>query len=193
MVKVANAQLADHFTDSLYTRSSAAQQWAIYNLHKSGKDAIPLLISEMDRPESVFVQLTNPVTSFSHPEWIKFCPVGMLHAYIIELILANPLFRLDATSSGALSPLPNPRLDSLRESGYAHATSPLGTHPANYLFESNVIVSKRGDLISQSDMHALRRIYEEWWRSNKNKSLDRLRTDYLRNIRPLVGSVYEWR
>ncbi len=122
------------------------------------KEAIPILIEEMDNPEIFLgISLLHPYKSTITASSNSYHFKGLLAAYLIEFILQRD-------NSGKPTP-----------SGANH----IGMKRIDWYYlkmSSNLILKKeKEEALSYSDIGRLKQIYIDWWELNKTKSIEELR------------------
>ncbi len=144
------------------------QKLAMFSLHQNAANAIPLLIELID-DRSPFEQITlkNPKLSGIPEEALHKTYMGVLAAYTVELILGTEKLRGDRGDSSFLV---DPQ-DCVYDYGILHID---------------------GGKITRSDLAKVKGIYQEWWNTHKDKSLQELRQEWKENKRPLSGTAYSW-
>jgi hypothetical protein len=143
----------------------------ITDLHAKAKQAIPLLLGEINNPHPSPVELENPINSYAPFRSPRYC--GMVAAYLIEMILG-----LDNISLKA---------------GINDPHFLLQGDPENFVFQLGYIVNKKSRKpIDQSKLPQIAKLYEAWWKDNADRNLESLRADWKKGKRPLTGSDYEW-
>jgi len=140
---------------------------AIFELHKNGKKSIPLLIKEISDNTKVINEIRNPLSSFYGEPYVFF---GVFSAYVIELILGRE--KLNTENS--------------------YKSQYLLDEPTNYIYTRGLIIDEENRIINKEDLIKIRKIYAEWWEKNKDKTIEQLRNDWKKNIKPLSGSKYHW-
>lgn len=141
------------------------QRVAIRSLHDIGRQAIPLLIGSLDE-DAPFdqIQLLDPKLSNIPPDSLERTRIGVLYAYVIELILGRSSLR-EVDRDGFLLP----------DCVYTYG-----------------LLKKEGQILRQEDMSALRQIYQQWWDRHSDTPLDELRQQWTEGDRPLSGSQFRW-
>jgi len=72
----------------LKSEDFSEQRRAIFELHDSGREAIPYLIEEISNEESIVLFIGNPKSS-QYSRWGPSIYIGVLAAYLIELIIVR--------------------------------------------------------------------------------------------------------
>lgn len=149
-------------------RSTESRAANLITLHRSGVEAIPLLISQIDNSREVENSfLANPIKSYAYFDHV-YC--GLVAAYLIEWLLG----------------IEHP-------SHLADGDSFLGSDPSNYPYAfGRVTRTKHAMQIRKNELPNLRAAYSAWWESNKQKDISTLRIDWATGKRPLAGSAFEW-
>jgi hypothetical protein len=152
------------------------KKMAIFEIFNNGKKAIPLLINEIKNSKIIWNPLGNPLNSIASDDHLKICS-GAIAAYTIELILAKDLIEREKFFKNKLR-----LLDS-------------GTDHAYYVYFNGFIVNDKDECVSRNrnEMTKVQKIYENWWKNNKDKTLGELRGDWKNRKRPLSGSIYYWK
>jgi hypothetical protein len=141
---------------------------AIFELHKNGKKSIPLLIREISDNTKILCQIQNPKYSFYGEANTYF---GVLSAFVIELIVGR---------------------EKLSTENFLKSQFLLGMYD-NYIYTRGVIIDEENRRsVKEGDLIKIRKVYADWWKKNKNKSIEQLRNDWEKNIKPLSGSKYHW-
>ncbi len=141
---------------------------AIFSLHKNALNAIPALIEAIDDKDPFDqIELKNPILSGVPKEAFQKTYMGVLAAYTIELILGKEALR---GNQNALSP----RLD-----------------PEDCVYDFGIL-HRDGETITRDDLAKVKALYQKWWDTNKDKSLQELRQEWIHNKRPLSGTPYRW-
>jgi hypothetical protein len=154
---------------NLNSNSPSTFKESILELHKMGKNAIPLLIDGIGCNKRIAAAtLSNPMDSFL--SFDKICS-GVINAYLIELILAR---------------------EEIIQKNFFESPFILGHDQQNYLYLKGFITNRRGKLINKHDMTRIKMILKRWWEKNKDKAIEQLRDDWKNNFRPLSGSGYNW-
>ena len=139
---------------------------ALYELHDSGREAIPFLIEEISNEDSIVLFLGNPKSS-QYSRWGPSIYIGVLAAYLIDLIIER---------------------DSINENEFFSSNLYLGDIK-NYLYWDGVIIRKDNmELITVRDLLCIQKIYRQWWSKNKRTSFYILRKQKL----PLEDTCYLW-
>lgn len=139
---------------------------AIAEIHKGGKESIPLLIDRItDCEKPVPLIFSHPLNSYI--AGIHECP-GFLYAYMVEMILGAE--QIDAT------PGSNNYFMGAEE---------------NYVYWFGVLWND-GKVAASKDLKAIQKIYRQWWEKNKEKSLRELREAWKDKKKPLSGSNFYW-
>lgn len=144
---------------------------AIVKLHQFGKKSIPFLIDEIsDRKACTLFSLVDPINSDYDIEGDYNC-LGFLYAYIVELILAK---------------------ETLAEADNFPCCQYLGSR-LNCVFWDGMLRFSDGKAAQKKDLQEIKKVYKDWWRKNKHKSLRQLREDWRKGLVPLEKSKYYWR
>jgi hypothetical protein len=140
---------------------------AIVELHKHGKESIPLLIDEINNREKSIGLI------FSHPHNSHFGEIydcyGFLYVYLVELILGREKIKESADSYGGF----------------------LGPRE-NYVFWYGLLAKENGKTTSCQDLKEIQGVYRAWWEKNREKSLPELRRAWKNKSGPLSGSGFFW-
>jgi hypothetical protein len=144
----------------------------ITELHARGKQAIPLLLPEIENTEVAPIQLENPFLSYK--PFISPTLCGAVAAYLIEMILGKPFL-------------------SIHE--FQDKTSfMIEGNPESYVYGLGYIIDLgSGKPIGKGKLRKIAGLYRRWWEANAGKSLESMRDDWRRGKRPLTGSAYEWK
>jgi hypothetical protein len=156
---------------------------AIIELHRTGKGAIPALISHISDTELAADSanlIANPILSSRPPESQYDYFAGALYAYIVELILGRATVNAAWRSSG-----------SLWSNDPTHCDFPLD--PGDYPYSWGVVRRKDNRPIAASDLPRIKETYSNWWGTNGKKTLPQLQQDWKHHLRPLRGSEFSWR
>jgi len=144
------------------------RQQTIFGLHKLGKEAIPNLIANISNSTRVLAMLDNPRSSDRRGNYI---PVGLISAFIIELILSKETL-----------------VNKKEDFGLAI----LGSTEENYPYWDGDIRNSGNKFIKAGDLPEIREIYQAWWEKNKNTPVDVLREMWKNGDRILDGKEYRW-
>jgi hypothetical protein len=159
-------QLSNLKSNSIKTRKSV-----IFELHKLGKKAIPLLIQEIPDDTEILLLLNNPLSSTIDEGSLKNYS-GVLAGYVVELILGKEL---------------------LENENFFGNDFILGTNIENYIYYCGKIVNEKEEDIQKSDLIEVQKIYRKWWEENKHKSIEELRAEWKIDKKPLTNSKYHWK
>jgi hypothetical protein len=141
---------------------------AMFALHETGMNALPLLIESIDDTEPFDqILLANPLLSYIPPEALKKTHVGILSAYTVELILGRKALR-----------------------GNPHDFTFL-VGPEDCVYNYGML-KRVGESVSHEDLERIKDIYVKWWEAHKGMTLEQLRQEWSDNKRPLTGSAYKW-
>lgn len=149
--------------------SAGRRQAAAIKIHALGKRAIPRLIDTVTDSRPAQDLLKNPRSSNLQLANLE-SSLGLVCAYLIELILGREAVRIDASSG---------------EGFFLGAAQ-------NYPYWDGLIVNAQGRVIKVQDLREVKSIYQKWWDTNKDKPLDELRRDWSAGRGPLAGSEYRW-
>lgn len=143
----------------------------ITSLHAKGKQAIPLILPEIENTEVAPIKLENPFLSYM--PFISPTLCGVVAAYLIEMILGKT---------------------SLSIHEFQDKTSFLiEGDPESYVYGLGYIIDLgSGKPIGKGKLRKIAGLYKRWWETNAGKSLESMREDWRRGKRPLTGSGYEW-
>ena len=145
-----------------------------------GKEAIPLLINDIDRKEKLFIGFGKRHLSTFPPVYWSDNYRGIRSAYFIEYIMRrDSIYKHNKKS-----------LDKFMSDSEAKEMV-LG-NLFYYLGNSNVIAKNDNNKpLTYEDMQKVKVIYERWWRANRHKSIDELRKESWR--KPILReSPYHW-
>ena len=147
-------------------------------IHSYGKDIIPYLIGHIDTEWNVVAGFVNPYDSYLADKVIG-SPVGVNYAYMIELILAK-----DSIVDNVI---------------FADGNNIWYEKMKPYrIYDQCVIISKKDkgnptkSKITFDDMKTIKSVYNKWWQSNKNESIESLRKKWREEGSPLQKSSYMW-
>lgn len=138
---------------------------AMYEVHKSGKQMIPQLISSIDLNEKEWIFNLDP-----HDSNIPAFPydyVGILYAYTIELIIGRD--HIDEKELRV----------SRRYSQFS-------------LYRCGTVKRTDGEVLHIEDLRHIKSVYQAWWKKNEHKSIEQIRKDWSKGHRPLINSGYYW-
>jgi hypothetical protein len=161
-----------------------AQHEAIMSLHKMGKEAIPVLISRIDSGADVQTGYINPMISTLDTRRIGSLSLGEACAYIVELILGRPGLSGNAGDE-VLWVLGN----DWKNYVYSYGMIYKGGVPVTV---GDLAIYQGGTPVTVGDLHEIRKAYERWWAKSKGLSIEKLRSDWRNNTRPLTNTVYYW-
>jgi hypothetical protein len=150
----------------------------VADLHRRGREAIPLLIAAIDDASLVRTGMTDPKIQSAqiYPWEIRGTEFGVLAAYVVELILARTSLRA-------------PDVPSLWVDGddylYDFGRIWTGKHPNGLQRAPHKLITGRG-------LKEVQVVYQRWWDRNKESSLEDLRAAWRRDHGPLNGSKFFW-
>lgn len=132
---------------------------------RQGKDAIPFLIEAIDTKEKGFVGYQDINSSTIYLGLSTNNYVGIRAAYMIEYIIANSC-------------------ETLQKNG------------SEQLYKKGTIVKVENEQpvmepLTYQDMVKLKKIYSEWWKKNRGKTLNELKEEW-RIVKPLGDKKYTW-
>lgn len=159
------------YIDDLMINDATNRYNIVFYIHSCGKEAIPLLIGEIDTNKKAAILVRHTYDSFILKEaYTNY--VGVLYAYVIELILGR---------------------DRLLPTIHTPIIWILGDNMDIYIYWHGIINYKdRRKSFDLYDMKVIKQIYQEWWDKNKDRSIEKLRMDWENGIKPLTGSDYKW-
>lgn len=148
-------------------------------IHSYGKDIIPYLINQIHRGEMLSLIFINPYESNLGKMDLHGGPLGINYAYMIELILAK-----DSIVDNVI---------------FADGNNIWYEKMKPYrIYDQCVIISKKDkgnptkSKITFDDMKTIKSVYNKWWQSNKNESIESLRKKWREEGSPLQKSSYMW-
>jgi hypothetical protein len=127
------------------------------------------LIANISNSKKVSVFLGNPLSSSGSG---SRSPVGVLSAYIVELILGR---------------------ERLKSKNHDYNLGVLGEYSENYVYWDGIIVTDKKERIKDDDLPEVQKVYQEWWEKNKNESICVLQENWKKGIRILDNKVYRWK
>ena len=163
--------------NKLNSRNFEVRTDAILKLHQKGKAAIPLLLDHVGDCE-IYPPFEMGFQDHSSSKMIlaqseNNCS-GLVYAYTIELILAgDTLVKPDPPALGDIQ---------VR-----------GRHCRFHAYGFGLIVTKEEKALTPLQMVDAKKIYQDWWMKNKDKTIEQLRADWDVKMKPLSGSAYHWR
>lgn len=147
-------------------------KFAIFKLHRMGKDAIPFLIEAINAEKKIGNIMTNPMSSLLTEDIARVYP-GVMAAYVIELIVARECLNT--------------------KEFFENEFTLGGGNFENYIYYYGIILKGkrvRIDQISEreridpNDVAEIQRIYRFWWEKNRQKPLEQLRIEWESGKRP---------
>ena len=152
------------------------------SIHRMGKEAIPLLIADIDRKDKVKIGLGKPYWSNLHPTYFEENYRGIRSAYFIEFLLRGEhisKFNRDLRVKNKLTATNYSKNHFMYRVDYY------------YLRYNNIIVNKNSQKLNYKQMKAVKKIYEKWWKKNKHKSISELRNEF-RGKGVLLDCPFKW-
>lgn len=147
-------------------------------IHSYGKDIVPYLIRNIDMDKFGLAGFVNPYES-NLANTVVGSPLGINYAYMIELILAKDSI-----------------LDKVNyESGYDiwyEKMKPYQIYGQCVIIRETDQNNPKDSKITFDDMKTIKAIYNDWWKSNKDKSLESLRKIWRETGSPLQNSPFMW-
>ncbi len=145
------------------------------------KKAIPYLIEHMDDKKLVCIlTFLNPLIS-TIPKYLCENHIGIRHAYIIEFILSeDSIETVNKTWN--------------ENENFLHWEEVIKPYR---IYDNGVIVKqdRNGNPILEpltyKDMELIKKMYLDWWKENKEKTIERLRSDY-RKGKMILKFPYIW-
>ena len=147
-------------------------------IHSYGKDTVPYLIRNIDMDKFGLAGFVNPYES-NLANTVVGSPLGINYAYMIELILAKD------------SILDNVNYDSGYDIWY-EKMKPYHIYGQCVIIRETDQNNPKDSKISFDDMKTIKAIYNDWWKSNKDESLESLRKKWREAGSPLQNSPFMW-
>ena len=147
-------------------------------IHSYGKDIVPYLIRNIDMDKFGLAGFVNPYES-NLANTVVGSPLGINYAYMIELILAKD------------SILDNVNYDSGYDIWY-EKMKPYHIYGQCVIIRETDQNNPKDSKISFDDMKTIKAIYNDWWKSNKDESLESLRKKWREAGSPLQNSPFMW-
>lgn len=147
-------------------------------IHSYGKDIVPYLIRNIDMDKFGLAGFVNPYES-NLANTVVGSPLGINYAYMIELILAKD------------SILDNVNYDSGYDIWY-EKMKPYQIYGQCVIIRETDQNNPKDSKISFDDMKTIKAIYNDWWKSNKDESLESLRKKWREAGSPLQNSPFMW-
>ena len=166
--------------NKLNSRNFEVRSGAILKLHQKGKAAIPLLLDhvgdcEAYPPSERGLGFQDVSTAEEIPAERENNCSGLVYAYTIELILAGDKLSINPN---------HPETGDIRV---------MGRHCPFYAYTFGLIVTKEEKALTSLQMVEVKKIYQDWWVKNKDRTIEQLRADWDVGMTPLSGSAYHWR
>ena len=148
-------------------------------IHSYGKDIIPYLISQIDRGKMGSSNFVNPYESNLGRVDLHGGPLGINYAYMIELILAKDSIKDNYVYEGGYDT-------------WYEKMKPYKIYGHCKIIEKKDLNNPNVLAVSSDDMKTIKSVYNKWWQSNKNESLESLRKKWREEGSPLQKSSYMW-
>ncbi|TKG87728.1 hypothetical protein EYV94_28025 [Puteibacter caeruleilacunae] len=141
--------------------------------YEIGKAAIPILIELIDVKQKSFVGFSNPYSSTLEGFLLNNYK-GIIAAYTIELILAkDTLNNIDVEYNGTTQ-----------------------VNPLNIYGYGVIVRSDKKDIVKEpltyDEIKEVKKLYFEWWKNSKAKSLLQLRDEWKQKGSVLKNSSFKW-
>ncbi|MDJ1498672.1 hypothetical protein QNI19_37415 [Cytophagaceae bacterium DM2B3-1] len=139
-------------------------------IHLMNKKIIPCLINFIDRDIQGIVGFKNPLSS-TMESFIFRNYSGINAAYLIEFILAKD------------------KIEKIQGDSWEQKVKPYKLYTYGVIINDE---SNRPSALSLKEMKAIKSIYLEWWKLNKNKPIELLRKEWKEGKHILDNSKFKW-
>ncbi len=165
----------------IYLQDSLMTEKAQSEIYKYAKEAIPYLINNMDKNQQTsLTQFINPIES-NIPKFIMNNQIGIRYAYLIELILSKD-------SIETVNKTWNKEEDWLH---WAEQTKPYRIYNIGIIVKQDKYHKTILEPLTPKDMVVIKKMYLNWWKKNKQNSIEKLRDDY-RSGKKIIKFPYTW-
>lgn len=165
----------------IYLQDSLMTEKAQREIYKYAKEVIPYLINNMDKNQQTsLTQFINPIES-NIPKFIMNNQIGIRYAYLIELILSKD-------SIETVNKTWNKEEDWLH---WAEQTKPYRIYNIGIIVKQDKYHKPILEPLKPKDMVVIKKMYINWWKKNKQNSIEKLRDDY-RSGKKIIKFPYTW-
>lgn len=143
------------------------------------KQIIPCLIDSMDISETSFIGFQNPISSYLGN--YHFNQKGIKYAYLIDYILSKD--RIEVVSK-----------TWSEEEDFAHwaeLTKPYRIYNVGIIVKQDENSQSILEPLTPKDMAAIKKMYFDWWKQHKDKSIEVLKEEF-RKGNTILQLPYVW-